>query len=236
MIKTILLGILLTFNLYANIEVSQNIRALYRGVDLTETQEDYILDNQDKNIELIKNQLQRSTKHIKYTKEKNVVSFVITSNGNLKNIKFLEKSDERKIDRATTKAIKKIYKYFKRPKEDTEIRFIISFYQKNIYRSSNKKYKNKEANEEYFIPIGTGTTRFEYSSKEYIRVFSTTKDGFINLSVRPGLCAGVTLLTSKNQKVNTGAATWYFNTSIPKGNYKLLIRTNKTCDINLNYI
>ena len=44
------------------------------------------------------------------------------------------------------------------------------------------------------------------------------------------------LLTINNQQVNTGVAPWYFNVEIPKGKYKLLIKTKKVCDVNIQYL
>ncbi len=227
-----ILILLITINIYANINVTQNIRALYKGINLTEVQKNYILDNQDITTKLLQKEIQKETKDFKQLDEKNVVSFLLTKDGEIKNIHFLVHSNIRTLDKRTKKSIQKIAKKFPRPQTDTELRYIVHYNKgkKAIYYPENRETRS------YEIPIGRGTTRFQYSSKEYVRVFETSEDGFVNLSVNPGMCASVKLLTNKNQRVYTGAASWYFNKEIPKGKYKLLIKTSKTCDISLQYL
>lgn len=236
--KIILLGLLLAFNLYANIEVSQNIRALYKGVKLTEIQENYILDNQDFNIDQLEKTLKRDLKAIrsKYINEKNVISFILTPTGKITNIKFLRKSDSRKIDNITKKAINKNAKRFKKPKEDTIMRFIISFKKGKINRINSGT--NSSSNiQQFYQNISQGTTRFQHQSKEYVRTFETHEDGFINLSINPFPCMQrITLLTSNNQLINVmGVYSSRMNKEIPKGKYKLLLKTKRTCNVNLEY-
>lgn len=236
--KIILSGLFLAFNLYANIEVSQNIRALYKGVKLTEIQENYILDNQDFNIDQLEKTLKRDLKAIrsKYINEKNVISFILTPTGEITNIKFLRKSDSRKIDNITKKAINKNAKRFKKPKEDTIMRFIISFKKGKINRISSGT--NSSSNiQQFYQNISQGTTRFQHQSKEYVRTFETHEDGFINLSINPFPCMQrITLLTSNNQLINVmGVYSSRMNKEIPKGKYKLLLKTKRTCNVNLEY-
>jgi len=236
--RTILIGLLLAFNLYANVEVSQNMRALYKGVELTEVQEDYIFDNQDDNIEQLENILKRELKTVKskYINEKNVISFVLTPAGKIINIKFLKKSDNRKINKITKKAITKTAKTFKRPKEDTVMRYIISFRKGKVTQIGSSS-PSSSSRKPYYQIISQGTTRFEHTSKEYVRTFETSEDGFINLSINPFPCMQrVTLLTYNNQQVEI-MATYIsrMNKEIPKGKYKLLLKTKKMCNVNLEY-
>ena len=157
----------------ANIEVKQNIRALYKGVELTEIQEDYILDNQDKNINIFKKILKEEIRYLrlKYINEKNIVKFSISPSGKISNIKMLQKSHSRKIDRATKRAINKTI--FTKPKEKTELRYIITYRAGQTQNTDN--YSNMQPadtkRKTYYEKIFNGTTRFEHSSKEYVRVF-----------------------------------------------------------------
>ncbi len=236
--KKILLGLLLAFNLCANVEVSQNMRALYKGIKLTELQEDYILDNQDYNIDQIEKALKKELKTIKskYIDEKNVISFKLTQDGEIKHIKFLKKSDNRKINKITKQTINKTAKRFKRPKEDTIMRYIISFQKGRVTHvsSNSTTASNKKP---YYQNISRGTTRFEHTSKEYVREFETSEDGFVNLSVSPQFCLDrVTLLTGKGQRIKmSGRYAMSINEEVPKGKYKILFKTHLTCNVNLEY-
>lgn len=222
----------------ATIEVKQNMKALYKGVELTEVQEDYILDNQDENIEIINKVLKIETKKLKtkdFVHEKNVIEFVLNPDKTITKLRFLEKSNDRKIDKITKEIIKQASSKFNKPTEPTLMRFIF------VYEIGKVTYSNdgtdKTSNKEtYYQGIQSGTTRFEHSSEEYVRTFETSKDGFINLNEQPWACASVRLLTNKNQYIRTGITDNEFNAEIPKGKYKLLIKTKKTCDINLQYL
>lgn len=77
----------------AYIEVNQNMKALYKGVKLTEAQESYILDNQDKNINILKSIIKEEVKKLdtKFVNDKNVVEFMMNENGTIDNVKFLKK-------------------------------------------------------------------------------------------------------------------------------------------------
>jgi len=231
----IIMTILIAISLYANIEVTQNIKALYRGVNLLKNQKNYIEENIDYNTNQLKKTLEKEIKqqNIKYLKDKNVISFILTPDNTVKKIKLLKKGDNHITDKITKKAILDISNKFIKPKQKIEIRFIVHF---NI-GAKQISYKNtKQDNKPYYKNISRGTTRFEYSSKEYVRAFETREDGFINLTIKPYACAEVRLLTNKNQKIYTGALPYNFNKEIPKGKYKLLIKVKKTCDISLQYL
>jgi len=236
--KTILLGLLLTFNVYANVYVSQNIRALYRNVQLTEIQKNYILENQDYNINELEKKLKIDIKTLrkKYIDDKNVISFLLTKEGEIRNIKFLVKSDNYKINKITTKAVNESANKLKKPQEDTIIRYIIHFNRGKIEKS-NAQYNSTSNQKPFYQNINRGTTRFQHQSEEYVRTFETSKDGFINLSVNPFPCVQrITLLTSNNQKIITvGTYNSNINKEIPKGKYNLLLKTKKLCNVNLEY-
>lgn len=234
--KKTLLGLLLTFNLYANIEVSQNIRALYKGVKLTKKQKNYILDNQDYNINQLTKTLKKELKNKKpkYINEKNVISFILTPDGNITNINFLEKSNNHRINTITKKAIKKNANKFIKPKEITTIRFIIHYNKNQKYIKYENQSTTSEKKEPYYQNIPRGTTRFEYSSKEYVRTFEINEDEFVNATA-DNTCATLSLLTYKNQRIMSNYNPWSFNTALKKGRYKLLIKTKKTCDVNIQY-
>ena len=236
--KIIILGLLITFNLYANIIISQNIRALYKDVQLTETQKDYILDNQDENIDIFQKVLKKEMRKFKNLHEKNIISFIIDPYRNVTKIRFLKHSENRKLDKATKKAIYKATALLARPTEKTEIRYIISYTKGQQERYENSNYSSHSESKPYYKEISRGTTRFQHTSKEYVRIFETNEDGFINLNVSPNRCINkITLLTMKNQKITTvGTYNAFINKEVPKGKYKLLIKTNKTCDVNLEYL
>ena len=226
--------LLVSISIYANINVTQNIRALYKDVKLTEVQKDYILDNQEMTVDLLQKEIRQETKALKQLDDKNIVSFVLTKYGEIKNIHFLVHSDIRKLDKKVKKSIMKIAHRLPRPKEDTELRYIIHYYK----GQKVKHYSPATAHQRsYEIEIARGTTRFEHSSKEYVRVFETSEDGFVNVSTKPQMCATIKILTNKNQLMHKfGAVPWEFNMEIQKGKYKILIKTNKTCDVSLQYL
>ncbi|MBU4058590.1 energy transducer TonB, partial [bacterium] len=105
----------------AYIEVNQNMKALYKGVKLTEAQESYILDNQDKNINILKSIIKEEVKKLdtKFVNDKNVVEFMMNENGTIDNVKFLKKSDERSLDKMTMKIVEQASKQMITPKEKT---------------------------------------------------------------------------------------------------------------------
>lgn len=230
--KKLILVIAAALNLFGSIEISQNMKALYKNVELSEIQENYIIDNEDKIKRHIKNSLNKSVKINDGMYEKNVVSFIVKKNGEIEDFKFLKKSGNKILDKKTKKAIESAAKNFPRPKENTELRYIIK------YESNKNKYVYKSdtsrSSEQYYQNIERGTTRFDYSSKEYVRVFETTKDGFVN--IKNNMCANIEVLTDKNQKVSFGySMNWNLNGPINKGKYKLLVRAKKDCDVHIQY-
>lgn len=243
--KLIILGtILIATLLNASIDVKQNMKALYRDVELTTVQEDYILDNQDNLKSISQSIARKEAKHLKngdYINEKSVVEFMLNTDGSIGKIKYLSRSNERSIDKLTKTVVNKAYKRFPRPEEVTPIRLIFIYqmgkkYVPSSYSGNSQKITSKSSYSQY-QNIPRGTTRFEYSSKEYVREFETSKDGFINMSYDPTLCVRrISILTMKNQKIRLGySPTLHVNVGIPKGKYKLLVQTNKTCNISLQY-
>jgi len=237
--KKIILILTIALSLNANINIKQNIKALYRGVNLTDTQEEYILDSQDKNINIIKKEL--SKKKFKNIREKLVISFLIDKNKNISKFKYLKKSDDRKIDKYTKSSIKRIASKLITPSEKTELRYIIDYnFQKKLTYANNYQSGNinnsKKKYDSSIKYIEKGTTRLKHSSKEYVFQFETSKDGFVNFNTNPTMCnKKVTLLTDQNQRIRTGYSSWQFNTEIKKGKYKLLVQTKQDCDISIQY-
>ena len=233
--KIIIAIVMLISLLNADIEIQQNIRALYKGVTVSDEQREYLLDNHDENIELLKKLLKQEIKKskLKHISEKNVITFNLKTNGNINKIKFLKRSGNNKVDKLTKRVIKNIGNKLVKPNSDIEMRFIISF--RVGVKPTVQNNINYQSREEYIMPISKGTTRFQHDSKEYVRTFTTSRDGFINVTALTA-CATVKLLTNDNQKVNTGYTFWTFNKEIMKGTYKLLIKTKKTCDVSLQYL
>lgn len=230
MIKIIIL-LAVALNLYANIEISQKMKALYKNVTLNEAQENYIFDNQGILKRLLRVELEKRVSNFKKLNEKNIIKFTIKPDGTISEITFLQKSGNTQLDRKTKKAIETAAQRFPRPKEQTEMRYIIKY-------EANKKYKNnlyqQNQNKTPSYPnIQRGTTRFQYNSKEYIRELETSEDGFIN--IKSNGCANLQLLTTKNQIVKSGYNTYRLYGPVNKGKYKLLIQTKKECDIHVQY-
>jgi len=221
--------------LLANVHVNQNIKALYKDVKLSMIQENYILDNQDENIYIIENVSKKIMKREdtkKRIQEKNVVEFELTTEGYIKDFKYLKRSGKRKYDKLTREIIDEAVTKMAKPTTEVPMRFIIIYeYGK---RKKYKTYKDKtQEYEDHYQRIPKGTSRFLYSSKEYIREFETRKDGFINITNE--MCANVTVLTMKNQKIYTGSIWWNINKPIQKGKYKMLIQVKKKCDLHVQY-
>ncbi len=230
----------------AYIEVKQNMKALYKGVELTEVQEDYILDNQDENIEIINKVLKIEVKKLKtkdFIHEKNVIEFILNPDGKISKIEFLEKSNDRKIDKITKEIIKQASSKFNKPIEPTLMRFIFVYqigqvtYSETSQSNSTNKNNNTSNRGTSYQEISNGTTRFEHSSKEYIRTFETSKDGYINLSVNPPYCMErATLLTKLGQRITAkGMYNMAINEEVARGQYKILLKTRATCNVNLLY-
>ena len=233
--RKIIILLAIAISLSANINIKQNIRALYKGIDLTTEQKNYILDSKDRNINIILEELLKHKSEMEDIREKNVVSFIIDKEGNVSKFKFLKKSDNRTIDKLTENIIKKVANKFVAPVEKTELRYIIDydFIKKVTYKNEYKTNNSTKSKYDSIKYIENGTHTFKYSSKEYIRRFSVSEDGFINL--KHNICARTEVLTSKNQKVSLGYQPFNKNAPIRKGDYKLLVSTNKDCDISIQY-
>ncbi|MDD3817226.1 MAG: TonB C-terminal domain-containing protein [Thiovulaceae bacterium] len=220
------------------IEVKQNIKALYHDVQLTPNQQEYILENEYENVETLKKIFQKELKKQTklHTNEKNVVEFSLHPNGEISDIKFLKKSNSYQIDKATKNVILQAASQFKKPIEQTPMRFIFD-YKPSSNQQTHAKHSSETASEPTYQNISRGTTRFEHSSREYVRVFQTNKDGFVNLSVHPNFCMErATILTEQGQKVHLARLyEMNINKEIPQGKYKLLLKTKQTCNVNLQY-
>ena len=241
--KIIIILIILISALYADIEIQQNIRALYKGVNITQEQKDYLIDNHDENIKILKKSLKTEVKKLKrkYINEKNVVSFNLKTDGTIGKISFLKRSNN-ELDKSTKKAITNIANKLVKTNKEIIIRFIISYKvgQKKDYEYDRKPMpSNREFDfnrNELIMPISRGTTRFQHDSKEYIRTFTTSRDGYINLSVNELCMRRVTILTELGQQVKVvGKYNMRINKEIPQGKYKILLKTDKVCDVNLEY-
>lgn len=236
--KLIIIWIMIVSSTYAEIEIRQNIKALYNNVELNEYQEEYIFDNESNNIEIIKQKSKRYENQIqsKNLRDKNVIEFWIYPNNEIKDFKYLSRANNRELDKFTKEIIIKASKELKTPKEKVPLRYIIEYdfeKKKNVVYVNNKESENKQT----YQNIPRGTTFFEFSTKEYTREFTTQRDGFINLNVSPNLCLGkATLLTEKGQMVQSvGTYNAQFNVKAFKGKYKLLIQVAKDCNVNLSY-
>lgn len=240
-LKKLILGLLIVGSgAWAEFEVKMNTKALYKDSfeKLSTSQQNYILDNMDTIRSITETILKRETVALKKEKnfnDKNVVELMIDKDGKTKEIKFLNRSDERRFDNITKKVLEEAVKNYPKPSEPTPIRMVMIYENGSITLLSNQRHeKVKETNTNY---IQRGTTRFEYSMGEQMREFETSKDGFINVNTSPGWCANLQILTENNQRIQTGMFTHYpsINKEIPKGKYKLLVITKETCNVNIQY-
>lgn len=229
-----IVGFVRAENLDIKVDVEQNIRALYKDINLTKEQEKYIIDSEEENINAIKKSLIKESSSlpqiIKNIDDKNIVQFELDKNGKIGNVELILKSHDKELDKITKSTIQKINNQLILPRETIILRYIFRYDIKN--RDVQVVYENKNGE----IYIQRGTTKLEHSSKEYVRVFETSKDGFINFSTYPKKCiAFVTLLNQNGQKVKHGRSYSHFNVEIPKGKYKLFIQTKESCNVNLEY-
>ena len=255
--KIFILGILLISALNAQLLVLQNIKALYQNVHLTEEETKYIIDNQETNIDAIlmasiqyQEELNKLT-----TKDKDVIEFTLTNNLEINHINFLVHSNNPEIDKLTEEIIKNTK--FTKPKNNLKIRYILIYDYENrsqlitakvpVISQEVPKVKTveEEKTETLEIPkkedlgelfdkqIVRGTTRFEHTTQEYVRLFETNQDGFVKASNKA--CASMKILTFNNQRINTGYNPWYLKVPLVKGKYKLAIKTSEDCDVNIEY-
>ncbi|MDD5157789.1 hypothetical protein [Sulfurimonas sp.] len=224
----------------ANMEVKMNIKALYKDKfeTLSEKQQNYIYDNMNKIKEITEAVLKQETKNLqkeKFIDEKNVIEFILNSDGSIGEINYIARSSERKFDNLSKRIIETSLKNYPMPKEATPIRMIFVYSVGKKFSESRERADSRP----YIQIIQRGTSRFEHSMKEQVREFETLKDGFVNVNVNPQSCAEVSLLTDNNQKVNGGLGQIFMhysiNTEVPKGKYKLLVQTKVTCNVNIQY-
>jgi hypothetical protein len=242
-LKKLILGLLIVGSgAWAEFEVKMNIKGLYKDSfeKLSRNQQNYIYDNMDKIQSITEATLEKETLNLKKEKfidDKNVVELILNSDGSIKEIEFLARSNERRFDNLTKKVLEEAVKSYPKPSEPTPIRMIVIYENGNIKPIiSNNERKEKER---YSNLLKRGTTRFEHSMSQQVREFETSKDGFINANVSPNSCAQISLLTETNQKVNAGLAMIFIHTAInvevPKGKYKLLVQTRETCNVHIQY-
>ena len=235
--KYLTIFILLTTILTAGVHIDQNMKALYKGVKLTTTQEDYILDNQEETIELMQsigNKLMKEENiRQKFIREKNVIEFTLTPEGEIKKFKYLKRSNKRKYDKVIKEIVKQLKDNLVKPEKSVQLRYIIKYEygKKKVVKKQKHKKEVEEVRRIQRIP--KGTSRFLYSSKEYVRTFKVRKDGYMNITNNS--CANITILTMQNQRVDAGYSSWNINKPIKKGKYKMLIQTKKKCDLHVQY-
>ena len=224
-----------------NLRVEQNIKALYKDVDLTAEQKKYIEESEEVNINEIKKILIKEASNINIEKnanEKNVVEFELDENGEINNIELILKSSYKQLDKTTKLTIEKANNKLLLPKEKTRLRYIFRYDIKNKKYSPIKHSSNKSENRQIYQNIARGTTNFKYDSKEYTREFDTNKDGFINVSQEPNGCAKrITILTENGMSIAEASGSLFsrINKEAPKGKYRILVQTKQDCKINLHY-
>ena len=248
--------------LNAQLLILQNIKALYQDIHLTAEEKNYILDNKEPNMDAI---LMASIKYQEQlnklsSKDKDVIEFTLTDNLEINHINFLVRSNNPELDKLTEEIIKNTK--FAKPKKNLIIRYIFIYDYENrsqlitakVSLTTQKTPKAEPAKEENLdspeIPkqyvqkkedlgelfdkqIARGTTRFDNAAQEYIRLFETNQDGFVKASNKA--CASMKILTSNNQRVNTGYNPWNLKIPLVKGKYKLAIKTSEDCDVNIEY-
>jgi len=140
-------------------EVKQNFKALYRDVELSEYAKEYIESNQYENIKKIKKILEKRkyTLDKKYINDKSVIEYTLQQDGEIKDIKFLKKSNSYELDKFTKRVIKEASKKFPQPKEDILMRYIIYF---DIGKDKTQQHKNLKSS------IDDGYSKYKYISKE----------------------------------------------------------------------
>jgi TonB family protein len=140
-----ILLLIISINIYANIEIKQNLKALYKNVKLTEKQKNYIFDNEEIYKRLLSQELKKTLNYKNNINGKNVVRFSINKDGTVNDFEFLQKSGNEQLDRNSKKAILRATKKFPRPKEKTEMRYILIYDLKNTKKYIPKTTKKKIA-------------------------------------------------------------------------------------------
>lgn len=240
MLKLILVFMMLAAGANADIEVKINTKALYADLfeKLSDQQKNYINENMDIIKDHTNNVLREESKNIqkaKFINERIVVEFNLNTDGTMSNFNYLSKSDERASNDLSKKVCQIAIKKYPTPKEATPIRLIFDYkIGKDVSQeiATKEQEKLKKINERI---IQRGTTRFEHSMGQQIREFETTRDGYVNISASPQICAAFTLLTNNNQITGGAHVPWAINYEVPQGKYKLLVQTKQTCNVNIQY-
>lgn len=237
--KPFFVMLLLTALLQAGIDVRQNIKALYRGVTLSGEQKRYLLEHREEMLGITK-EIALQAAGEESIHDENIVEFLLTADGGIRKFKYLVRGDKRSVDKLTRSIIGKALNCYPRPPVTTPIRLIIKYEtgrdEDAIVITAKREEHGAAAPHEFHPIIIRGTTLFPEGGSEYVRVFETRRDGFVNLNADPLRCVRrVTLLTEENRKVHVGPVYRNFNTRIPKGRYKLLVQTNETCKISFQY-
>ncbi|MHC3995573.1 hypothetical protein ACXWTF_12180 [Thiomicrolovo sp. ZZH C-3] len=124
--KYLIILSLIAASLLAEIDVRQNIKALYLGVPLTKSQLDYILDNQSRVVALMKAQAVQTVGG-QQIHDSNVVEFMLRSDGTADSYRVLDHASRRNIDRLSELIVMEGYKQMPVPPMDTPIRLIIRY-------------------------------------------------------------------------------------------------------------
>lgn len=132
MLKILIVLIISGIVTSANIEVKINIKALYKDKfeTLSENQQNYIINNMNKIGEATKEVLNQETKDLqkeRFIDEKNVVEFILNSDGSIGEINYLLKSSKIKFDNFSKRVIELAIKNYPLPKEATPIRMIFTY-------------------------------------------------------------------------------------------------------------
>ena len=225
-----------------DLRVEQNIKALYKDIDLTAEQKKYIEESEEVNIreigKILLKEAQNNFHRTKNINDKNVIQFELNKNGDINNIELILKSDKKLLDKITKSTIEKVNNKLLLPKEKITLRYIFRYDIKNKNYSPIKYNSNKSENRQIYQNIARGTTYFKYDSNEYVREFDTSRDGFINVSQEPSYCAKkVTILTDNGRNLIGTEGYMYpkINKEAPKGKYRILVLTKQDCKINLHY-
>ncbi|MFZ2890591.1 hypothetical protein [Sulfuricurvum sp.] len=240
--KKWILGLLiLSSGAMADFEVKINTKALYRDSfeKLSLNQQNYILDNMDKIQSITEATLKKETLNLKKEKfidDKNVAELILNTDGSIKGIEFIARSNERRFDNITKKVLEEAVKNYPKPNEPTPIRIIFEYKIGKMSIGSQRGNDQAKATGEYIQNLQKGTTRFNHSMNQQIREFETSNDGFINANLNPTYCGTIKLLSENNQEISNGTYSSYaINKEVPKGKYKLLVQTKETCNINIQY-
>lgn len=147
----ILIAMMLSWTIAsANMEIKMNIKALYKDKfqTLSEKQQNYIYSNMNKIKEITEITLKQETKDLQKEKiinEKNVIEFILNSDGSMGEINYLSKSSKLKFDDLSKRVAEIAAKNYPLPEEATPIRVIFVYL---IKPQSNIRYRKLTPEEE----------------------------------------------------------------------------------------